>query len=212
MSDVQAATQADAVRDEIASSKSRERLLTADEAFVRHMNADLDSLETQLHAAAETLAATTVKTEQAMSDNVRKCPVFKPKTLPKLPEVPDDLTIDDVVAACAEVDLSPAQKIAVAALVCGKTALWAAHKAGVSPRTVHRWRQLPLFNETITSLSDTTLEAALVRMRTLLLRSTHVISTALREADRERWAMRIIASPQIWKMGRRPEAAAEVKK
>jgi hypothetical protein len=204
----------EAIRENVAQTQAQTQLPAPspeDQRLVGHLNAELDSQEKQLHAANRKLAATVAETERAMSDNVRKCPVFKPRSLPKPPEVPDDVKIEDVVVACADVSLSPAQKIALAALVCGKTALWAAHKANVSPRTIYRWRQEALFKETLESLSDTTMDAAVIRMRTLLLRSTHVISTALLQSDQERWAMRIIASPQVWKMGRRPEPAVGMK-
>lgn len=145
---------------------------------------------------------------ESVSGNVRRCPIFRRKVLPKPPRLPDDPTEDDFIRATADLALSPGQKIALAALVCGHTAMSAAHKAKVSPRTLYRWRQEPLFKATLDELTDTAMEAAVVRMRTLLLRSTHVISDTLLGSDRDRWAMRVIACPQVWKMGRQREPAA----
>ena len=200
-----------------------------------HDEAAADALASQTVEAAEALAHARAASERAlleaatskhaisenersrtMSGNVRFCPVSEANRLPKPPRPPEDPTeADMIVAAGGEASegakLSPAQQVALASLMCGQTAIVAARRAGVSPRTIHRWRQEPAFTQTLDRLTDDSVDAATRRLRTLLLRSTHVIADALQGGDQYRWAMRLVTSPQVWKMGRRDPKDAEKK-
>ena len=98
--------------------------------------------------------------------------------------------------------LSPRQRLALMALVSGRTLSSAAAQAGVDRRTIHRWRQEPAFAGTLSDLSREGLEAAAMRARNLLLKATRTSGEAMNGHDRFAWAMRVASNRRLWDAGR----------
>lgn len=118
--------------------------------------------------------------------------------LPSLPEEKGD-------------GLTPAQRVAIAAIVGGQTFAMAARTAGVSQRTIFNWRRQPAFKQAVDQLSIESLDAAITRVRNLMLRATRVMSEALVGADAPRTAHRVLNSARLWKLleTTRPEMNAD---
>lgn len=97
-------------------------------------------------------------------------------------------------------NLSPAQRLAVAALVAGKTFCAAAREANVSRRTLYDWRQDPAFNRVVDKTSRDAMEATTVRIRNLMLRATRVLGDAMLEGGRDGSlsAFRVLNSKNLW--------------
>jgi hypothetical protein len=202
---------------------STHHMASDDASFSPPLDARIHAMASEVVEAADAMATARAASERAMAEqeiaerasdaramsgNVRLCPVPKANRLPRPPQLPEDPTEAELIVAAEDARLSPAQRIAIAALVCGQTAIVAARRAGVTPRTIHRWQQEPAFNETLNRLSDETMNAASRRVRNLLLRGTHVIADALHGSDQYRWAMRVVGSSQVWKMSQRPRVDA----
>ena len=97
--------------------------------------------------------------------------------------------------------LTPAQRLAIAALVNGRTFSSAAILAGVSRTTLATWRKDPRFAQAITDLSREALEAAATRARNLMLKAMHTISEAIDSRERFDWSMRVVNSRRLWTLG-----------
>ena len=98
--------------------------------------------------------------------------------------------------------LTPAQRLAIAALVSGRTFSSAAIQAGVCRKTLYAWRQQPAFAAAVTELSREGLEAAATRARNLMLKATRTLGEAMNGHDRFAWAMRVASNRRLWDAGR----------
>lgn len=117
-------------------------------------------------------------------------PLLPTSDVDPLPHVPEE----------AGDNLSPGQRLAVAALVAGGTFAAAARAAKVSPRTLYAWRQEPAFAAAVERTSREALATVVVRVRNLMLRSTRVLSESI-DAGREAsplHAFRVLNSPRLW--------------
>ena len=97
-------------------------------------------------------------------------------------------------------NLTPAQRLAVAAIVSGQTFAAAARAARVSSRTLFSWRQEPDFARAVDQTSREAMSAVVVRVRNLMLRATRVLSESMNDegADRAVNAFRLLNSRQLW--------------
>jgi hypothetical protein len=121
-------------------------------------------------------------------------PTSEVDALPHVPEEPGD-------------NLTPAKRLAVAALVAGQTFCEAARVAGVNRRTLYEWRQEPAFKSAVERTSRDALDVVVVRVRNLMLRATRVVGEAM-NAERESspvHAMRVLNSPRLWSVMTRSE-------
>ena len=134
-------------------------------------------------AAAEAAAR---ESEQRMSQDVPLCPNGASAELPILPPETGD-------------DLSPTQRVAIAALIAGKTFAMAARYASVDRRTLYRWRQLPAFRRVMDEVSREALETTATRIRNLMLRATRVLSEGMTGSDAFGCAIRVANSTRLWK-------------
>ena len=107
-----------------------------------------------------------------------------------------------------ETGLTPKQRLAIAALVCGRTFSSAAIQAGVDRGTLFRWRRLPAFQKAVDELSREALEATAVRARNLMLKATRTLGEALGGDERFAWAIRIANSKRLWELGQMPRPSA----
>ena len=122
-----------------------------------------------------------------VSEDVRLLPTDVDAEL-ALPEEPGD-------------NLTPGQRLAVAALVSGETFAAAARAAGVSRRTVYDWRQLPDFTKAVDGRSREALGAAVIRVRNLMLRATRVMGESMLDRDRGGLhAFRVLNSARLWRV------------
>ncbi len=121
------------------------------------------------------------------TQDVPLCPASLANPSPSLPEEPGDR-------------LEPAQRVAIAAIVAGQTFAMAARAAGISRRTLYRWRQEPAFKQAVDQLSIEALDASVTRVRNLMLRATRVMSEALVGNDAARSAYRVLNSARLWKI------------
>lgn len=151
------------------------------------------------HAAAveaEVLATIELRRLQREADVARKearltsqdfplLPISETDALPSLPSETDD-------------ELTPAQRLAVAAVVAGQTYITAARAAGVTRRTVYAWRQQPAFERAVDRLSRDALDAAAVRVRNLMLRATRVLADSMLGPQAFDGAIRIANSTRLW--------------
>ena len=96
--------------------------------------------------------------------------------------------------------LSPAQRLAIAAIVAGQTYTTTARAAGVSRRALFTWRQKPEFKHAVDQLSAEALDAAVTRVRNLMLRATRVMSEAMVGHDGPRAAYRVLNSSRLWRV------------
>lgn len=122
-----------------------------------------------------------------VAQDVPLCPTSLENPLPILPEEAED-------------GLTPAQRIAVAAIVAGQTSAMAARATGVSRRTLSRWRQQAAFKQAIDQLSVEALDASVTRVRNLMLRATRVMSEALMGHASMQAAYRVLNSARLWKV------------
>ena len=118
-----------------------------------------------------------------------------------LPESPTPEQDGSPILTDGPVGLTPSQKLAIAALVCGRTLSSAAIQAGVDRRTLYEWRKLPAFRDAVQQLSQEALEASATRARNLMLKATRTLGEALCGRDRFDWAMRIANSRRVWDVG-----------
>ena len=107
-------------------------------------------------------------------------------------------------------NLTPGERLAVAAIVSGQTFAAAARAAKVSARTLYAWRQEPAFARAVERTSREAMDVVVVRFRNLMLRATRVLSEAI-AADRESSAVhafRVINSARVWAVAREESADA----
>lgn len=127
------------------------------------------------------------------------------RDFPILPTSPTDPTLS--LPPEADDKLTPAQRIAVAALVGGQTFCAAAREAKVSRRTLYAWRQEPAFQQAVDQTSRQAMSAALVRVRNLMLRATRVLGDAMLEDSRKAdHAFRVLNSRHLWATANQSEA------
>jgi hypothetical protein len=119
-----------------------------------------------------------------MSQDVPLGPTSDTNPLPILPEEPGD-------------ELSPAQRLALAAIASGSTFSMAARAANVDRRTVYRWRQEPAFKRVLDELSDEAMTTISIRVQNLMLKTTRVLSESL-GAGNVNSALRIANSARLW--------------
>jgi transposase-like protein len=116
---------------------------------------------------------------------------------PILPTSADDLR--PCVAAEPDDNLSPGQRLAVAALVAGATYTAAAREAGVSRRTLWQWRRQPAFQAALDRLSREAMLAVVMRVRNLMLRATRVMGDAMTDPARgATHAFKVLNSRKLW--------------
>jgi hypothetical protein len=119
-----------------------------------------------------------------MSQDVPLCPRSELDPSPILPEESGD-------------ELSPAQRIALAAIVSGSTFSMAARAANVDRRTVFRWRSEPAFKRVLDELNAEAHETISIRVRNLMLKTTRVLSESLGSGNVTS-AIRIANSARLW--------------
>lgn len=123
-------------------------------------------------------------------------PTSESDPLPILPEEAGD-------------SLSPQQRTAVAAFVCGQSFSMAANAANVSRRTIYNWRQQPEFKRTLDTLTRDALVTTATRVRNLMLRATRVLVEGMVGRDAFGNAMRVANSGRLWAALEKAEAKLE---
>jgi transposase-like protein len=126
--------------------------------------------------------------EEALNATSRDFPVLPTSALDRLPSLPPE----------PEDGLTPQQRLAIGALICGQTFSAAAQAAGVSRRTLYAWRRQPAFARALDDLSREALEATAVRVRNLMLRATRVLADAMLGEDSFAGAIRVANSARLW--------------
>jgi len=79
--------------------------------------------------------------------------------------------------------LTPRQEKGIAALVTSKTIEEAANKAGVAPRTLHRWREDPLFEAEFRHARRQALDAGVSSLQCGLSEAVEVLRNCLKERN-----------------------------
>ena len=134
---------------------------------------------------------------RAATLTAQDCPLLPTSDVdatPHLPAEPDD-------------NLTPQQRLAVAALVGGQTFAAAARAAGCGRRTLFDWRQQPAFRRAVDARSHEALDVVVVRMRNLMLRATRVLGEAMLDLPLDngaRHAIRVVNSARFWAVLERP--------
>lgn len=162
----------------------------------------------ELNAAAERAAkrlpfeTTGTDGGPVLADGPQKTPKHPTSAqipLPNLPSGPTGPVFGDSMASDA---LTPAQRLAVAAIVCGRTFSAAAAQAGVNRKTLYEWRKQTAFMDAVEHYSREALEATAMRARSLMLKSTRALAESLDERrrgdSRFGWACRMVNSRHLW--------------
>lgn len=162
------------------------------------------SLKTTYATEAEATAARSGESD-GIPQNPPESPTSAHFALPSLPSAATNPRQDR---------LTPAQRLAVAAIVCGRTYSAAAVQAGVDRSTIYQWRKLPAFTEAIEHYSREALEATAMRARSLLLKSTRALAESLNEQRRHAdsrfsWACRMVNSRHLWTLAQTIPAREE---
>ena len=104
-------------------------------------------------------------------------------------------------------NLTPAQRLAVAAIISGETFVAAARAANVSRRTLYQWRQTHAFKRAVEGRSREALDVVVIRVRNLMLRATRVLGETLLDEAPGRAsasAIRVLNSSRLWAVARAP--------
>ena len=142
----------------------------------------------QMSGPQRELHALALKTAAAVAQDFPLLPTSHTDATPIVGEEPGD-------------NLTPGQRLAVAALVSGETFAAAARAAGVSRRTLYDWRQLPDFTKAVDGRSREALGAAVIRVRNLMLRATRVLGESMLDRDRGGLhAFRVLNSARLWRV------------